>query len=174
MRWRIVYDKLMVVAHPDDESIFGGANLIQETGWKVICLTNGNNETRSTEFYQAMDMLKVSCEIWDYPDDFEGSFDAALLKKDLKKILRKNSINCIVTHNLYGEYGHSQHKSLSQILHNIFKKNLYVFDKGAHPLPFRLLKKKLHLLSFYQSQMEGNIEQLMDYVIYERLLIPSK
>ncbi|HDR7646817.1 TPA: PIG-L family deacetylase [Bacillus mycoides] len=36
-------DKLMIVAHPDDESIFWGAALINENGWKVICLTNGDH-----------------------------------------------------------------------------------------------------------------------------------
>lgn len=164
----------MIVAHPDDESIFGGANLIRETGWKVICLTNGSSEIRSKEFYTAMNMIGVSCEIWDYPDELEGHFDSDILTKDLNKVIRKNSPNCVVTHNLDGEYGHSQHKSLSEILHTIINKNLYVFDTEDQILPFQLLKKKLHLLSVYESQMKGNIEQLMQYVIYERLLLPFK
>ena len=34
--------KLMVVAHPDDETLGGGAHLT-EGGWFVVCLTNGDN-----------------------------------------------------------------------------------------------------------------------------------
>jgi mannosyltransferase OCH1-like enzyme len=34
------YDKLMVVAHPDDELLFGGLAILREPGWKVICITN--------------------------------------------------------------------------------------------------------------------------------------
>lgn len=164
----------MVVAHPDDESIFGGANLLRETGWKVICLTNGNNATRSNEFYRAMNMIGVSCEIWDYPDEYEGTFDADQLRKDLSKVFRKNKMNRIVTHNLEGEYGHSQHKSLSRILHDLVYENLYVFDKSDQVLPFHLLKKKLSLLSVYHSQMEGNIKKLMQYVIHEHVVLSSR
>ena len=41
--------KLMVVAHPDDETLWGGAHLT-EGGWFVVCLTNGYNEVRKNEF----------------------------------------------------------------------------------------------------------------------------
>ncbi len=173
MRCYFVLDKLMIVAHPDDESIFGGAALIKENGWKVICLTNGDHYIRSNEFYKAMKIVGVSCEIWDYPDQYDGSFDAQELMKDLNKILRKNHFKCIVTHNLDGEYGHSQHKSLSKILHNQKYDNLYVFDKAVTILPYRLLRKKLNLLSVYQSQIKGNIENLMHYIVYERIVLSS-
>ena len=41
--------KLMVVAHPDVETLWGGAHLT-EGGWFVVCLTNGYNEVRKNEF----------------------------------------------------------------------------------------------------------------------------
>jgi hypothetical protein len=167
-----MFDKMMVVAHPDDESIFGGAALIREKGWKVICLTNGDNETRSYEFLRAMRRVGASCEIWDYLDKYEGSFDAELVGKDLEKVIAKHRFHRIVTHNLRGEYGHSQHKSLSKILHDRGIDNLYVFEKSNDILPFPLLRDKLILLSVYQSQMYV-IEQLMPYILYERI-VPFK
>ena len=43
--------KLMIVAHPDDELIFGGAELIKHgPDYKVVCITNKNNKIRSSEF----------------------------------------------------------------------------------------------------------------------------
>ena len=39
------YDSLMVVAHPDDETIWGGAHLLKGK-YVVVCITNGNNRTR--------------------------------------------------------------------------------------------------------------------------------
>ena len=39
-----VVDKLMVVAHPDDEVLWGGANLLAEPGWKVLVATNVRNK----------------------------------------------------------------------------------------------------------------------------------
>lgn len=38
------YDSLMVVAHPDDETIWGGAHLLKGK-YVVVCITNGNNRT---------------------------------------------------------------------------------------------------------------------------------
>lgn len=162
-------DKLMIVAHPDDESIFGGAALLRENGWKVICLTNGDDDTRSREFRKAMKMVGAAYEIWDYPDIYKGSFDRDMVCKDLRKTINKQKYRRIVTHNLCGEYGHSQHISLSKILHDQGLTNLYVFDTSKEVIPFKLIQKKLKLLSIYKSQMFV-IEDLLHYILYERIV----
>ncbi len=169
MRWHVLIDKLMLVAHPDDESIFGGAALLREQGWKVICLTNGNDQTRSKEFHKAMKLVGAAYEIWDYPDIYTGSFDEQLVGMDLRKVISNQRWSRIVTHNLCGEYGHSQHKSLSKILHDQGLDHLYVFDTSNDVIPFHLLQKKLKLLSIYKSQLFV-IEELMPYIIYERIV----
>lgn len=162
-------DKLMIVAHPDDESIFGGAALLREKGWKVICLTNGDDKTRSKEFRKAMKMVGASYEIWDYPDIYKGSFDRDLVGRDLSKVINKHKYRRIVTHNLCGEYGHSQHISLSKILHDLGLNNLYVFDTAEDVIPFKLIQKKINILTIYQSQMFV-IEDLLRYILYERIV----
>lgn len=162
-------DKLMIVAHPDDESIFGGGALIQEPGWKVICLTNGNNKTRSREFRSAMMFVNAECEIWDFPDEYDGEFDEEEVKDALRDHLDSGQFHKVVTHNLHGEYGHSQHRSLSRILHSMKLDHLYVFETEDDPLPFHILQKKLELLQHYKSQMFV-IEQLMPYIVNEALI----
>ena len=42
-------DKLMIVAHPDDEVLWGGGHLYDK-GYLVVCVTNGRNKVRSQEF----------------------------------------------------------------------------------------------------------------------------
>ena len=59
--------KLMVVAHPDDETLWGGAHLT-EGGWFVVCLTNGYNEVRKNEFYEVMKESGNIGLILKYPD----------------------------------------------------------------------------------------------------------
>ncbi|WP_110932896.1 PIG-L deacetylase family protein [Paenibacillus bouchesdurhonensis] len=162
-------NKLMIVAHPDDESIFGGGALIFEPGWRVICLTNANDEIRAKEFKQAMEYAGVRYEMWDYPDEYEGTFDDEEVKRDLKQVLNSGNYERVVTHNLHGEYGHSQHKALSRILHSMQLDNLYVFDMSDKMLPKHILKKKMKLLSHYESQMYV-IETLEPYILYEGLL----
>lgn len=162
-------DKLMVVAHPDDESIFGGGALLSEHGWKVICLTNGSNEVRSREFKHAMKFAQARWEIWDYPDVYDGSFDEVKVKQDISRVLAEGNYKKVVTHNLNGEYGHSQHRALSRIMHQMVLDRLYVFDISSDPLPFNMLYKKLKLLQLYKSQMYV-IEELMSFILFEKLV----
>lgn len=55
-------DRLMIIAHPDDDLLWGGGNMIQEikelkeTGnnYFVVCLTNGSYDSRARDFDSAM------------------------------------------------------------------------------------------------------------------------
>ena len=38
-------DNVMIVAHPDDETLWGGEQLLKEN-YLVICITNGDNKIR--------------------------------------------------------------------------------------------------------------------------------
>src|SRR5215510_5098323 len=55
--------KVMIVAHPDDESLFGGEALTSTRGWTVICVTNGTNEQRRREFINAMSSIGANYTI---------------------------------------------------------------------------------------------------------------
>lgn len=46
-------ERLMIVAHPDDETIWGGKHLL-EGHYLVVCLTNGDNVKRKNEFMNIM------------------------------------------------------------------------------------------------------------------------
>ena len=79
-------ENIMIVAHPDDESIFGGH--VINNNWKIICVTNGNNEIRRTEFENVMNMSGALYEIWDFKDhrhyNFGGKED--ILSNKLNRI----------------------------------------------------------------------------------------
>ena len=47
------YQNVMIVAHPDDETIWGGMHLLKDK-CLVVCLTNGDNEIRSKEFKEVI------------------------------------------------------------------------------------------------------------------------
>ena len=149
------YDKLMVVTHPDDESLFGGGELLKETGWLVVCVTNKDNKMRNAEFQKAMDFVGAEREIWDYEDKWNGDFDRPELIKDLQEVIGRRWWKKIVTHNLDGEYGHTQHIALSEVMHEIVGDNLFVFSFSSNDnetLPFELIEGKLSMLSQYKSQ----------------------
>src|SRR2546430_15352134 len=68
--------KVMIVAHPDDESLFGGETLTSSSGWTDICVTNCNNQPRGCEFLEAMNSNGVNLPMF-------GHFDH-LISRDVK------------------------------------------------------------------------------------------
>ncbi|CAG7646618.1 hypothetical protein PAESOLCIP111_05204 [Paenibacillus solanacearum] len=158
------YNKIMIVAHPDDETIFGGTQLIEEKGWLVICVTNGDNRKRRKEFEKVMKEVHAEYEMWNYKDQWNGKFDRSRLTADLAEVLARNPVEKVVTHNLDGEYGHTQHIVLSKLLHDMVDNNLYVFALADKKLDASLLSQKKKLLHYYKSQ---DLKWLKKYIKYE-------
>lgn len=146
-------DKLMVVAHPDDEIIFGGAHLLREKNWMVVCITNGDNKTRRQEFKKIMKQVGVAHQIWSYRDTYSYNFDSTALQRDLQKLLKTHHFKKVVTHGLCGEYGHPQHQIIGQIMRKIVPHNLYTFSFSKKRLPSKLIRKKIQLINGYSSQI---------------------
>ena len=103
---------LMIVAHPDDETLWGGAH-IADGGYLVVCITNGNNPTRSAEFQSVMQASGNVGLILSYPDKVAGKRDnwnhvRTQIRTDLEKVMTYQPWEDIVTHNAKGEYGWSR------------------------------------------------------------------
>jgi LmbE family N-acetylglucosaminyl deacetylase len=98
----------MVVAHPDDETLWGGGLLhrYSDRFWTVIaCSTPALDPERAGRFIEACIALGASrCEVLLASDSDE---------LELRQ-LRLSEYETIVTHNADGEYGHVQHKSVHE------------------------------------------------------------
>ncbi len=140
--------KLMIVAHPDDELIFGGEELIKYgSDYKVICLTNKSNIERSKEFNKVMKKLNVgSWEMFDYEDTLNPTEQF-----NLKNIINYKNWDKIVTHNPIGEYGHPQHKLIFDAVKNETN-DFYVFSKSPQKITKKYLETKKSLLKLYKSE----------------------
>jgi len=142
---------LMIVAHPDDEIIFGGAELIQNaSNYQVICVTCGEHDSSKHDFEKVMNELGVcSYEIWDYKAEFE-LFENKLVD-DISKIINSKKWDKIVTHNPIGEYGHIQHKQIFDIVKELTD-DFYIFTKTPEILSSDVLDKKKNILDLYESE----------------------
>lgn len=163
-------NKILIVAHPDDELIFSGKELMISNNWKVICVTNNSNKIRKADFIKVMDKLHIhDYEIWDFPDYWNGMFNRKELAVRLRKILSENTFVEVLTHNRDGEYGHSQHKVLSEIVSELVDKNLYAFGKGEKMIHIKYLIKKIKLLLIYKSERHIIFSRmLLKYIIFEK------
>lgn len=131
-------DNLMIVAHPDDETIWGGAHLIKDN-YLVVCITCGRNRIRYHELKRVMKETNNSFLALYYPDktfgkrnDWSKSYNK--IYNDLEKIIKLKKWDTIVSHNYSGEYGHIHHRLTNKIVTDIYNdleldNKLYFFGK---------------------------------------------
>ena len=114
-------ENLMIVAHPDDETLWGGRELIETGNYLVVCMTYGRSKTRGVDFRENMEEIHNTPLMLNYPDKMFykrsnwNKYQTEMLK-DIDKVLSVKRWNRIVTHNPDGEYGHQHHKSLNAMV----------------------------------------------------------
>ncbi len=152
--YNITPNKLMIVAHPDDELIFGGNILIEDNSWRVICLTNKRNDVRRMEFEKVMRDLSIpEFEVYDLEDSFNSNLDNEQLIDILSQEINSKNWEKIVTHNSIGEYGHHHHYQIHNKVKEITNNNFWVFDKDInYNNPQSVTKKKNIFYNRYKSQ----------------------
>lgn len=109
----------MVVAHPDDETLWGGATLARERGWGVICMTHATTRPRRRSFEEAMRRLGAVPAIFDVPDRRTGEVkpqDQEEMASILRPILGRPGVEQILTHSPDGETGHRIHMAISDVV----------------------------------------------------------
>lgn len=181
------YNKLMIVAHPDDEMLWGGAHLIEDN-YLVVCVTCGGIKERVNEFISVMNATNDRYIMLGYPDKTNGQRDnwdsvRSNIIKDVEDIINLKDWELIVTHNPEGEYGHIHHKMTSSITTSVVKEKekLYYFGRyhskkkiSAYyntmvPINDKYLKEKKHILGLYKSQyfIQTSFDHMFAYEDWE-------
>lgn len=148
---------LLIVAHPDDETIFFGGllQIYRRKPWKVICVTDGNADGQGTKRKQdllnaAAAMRVKNCVMWDFQDRYETRLDV----EDLTKRLSEETPSEVFTHGILGEYGHPHHQDVSLAAHRAFPKSLPIwsvayncFAEKVYRVPQRAYQRKCEILA---------------------------
>jgi len=140
----------MVVAHPDDETFWGGGTLASESGWGVICLTHRSTRNRRRAYRRATSVFAVPALMLDIPDRREHEVhpqDLIRISEQLGELLNANHVEQVMTHGPDGEYGHPLHRATSSVVTNICEdqEKLWFFNfseksdiRTQNPLAWRL------------------------------------
>ncbi len=104
---------LVVVAHPDDETIWMGGFILEhpEIDWTIFSVCRASDPDRAPKFLKAAKYFGAKGVIKDLED--EGKFgikqSVVLVESLLKKYFSKDKFDYLFTHGANGEYGHERH-----------------------------------------------------------------
>lgn len=163
--------KLMIVAHPDDDLLWGGGHLM-DGDYLVVCVTRGYDKVRSEEFRRVIEASGNEHIILSYPDKVAGKRDdwtnvKAKISADLDRIMEYKNWDLIVTHNKDGEYGHQHHKMTHKIVTNIYEKekiksDFYYFGKYHKKADMDKVSGELVKLTDEQIEFKEKLMPLYD------------
>jgi len=140
---------LVVVAHPDDETIWiGGTLLKNKDKWNItiISLCRKDDKDRAPKFKVVCDKLNAKCFISDLDDSEQGDFkqisDEDIIKRIQQFLKQNTNFDYVFTHNKNGEYGHMRHIEAHKAVNEMLNKKL-------------LSAKKVFFFSYLKDEKNG-------------------
>jgi len=161
----------IIVAHPDDETLWVGGIILSHPSWKcfVACLCRANDTDRATKFFKALKILKTEGLIGDVDDGPEQfPLEDFLVENAILDLLPSTDFDLIISHNPNGEYTrHRRHEEVSKAVielwhsNNISTDELWTFayeDGGKEYYPRPILNGTIsHVLSNQIWQIKYDI-----------------
>lgn len=180
---------LILVAHPDDETIFCGGTILTNPNdeWHIVAMVfNLEDSPRGVEFENAMKNyqslgINLTYQMLGHRDIELTDDDIALWKQSIKDL--NLTPDAVYTHNSEGEYHHQHHVAVNKIANELFS-SVYEFicptmyrlqlvyqpflaNTKVVPLSPEVLRNKLDIYNNnYTSQLE-NWRNLPDIMRFE-------
>jgi LmbE family N-acetylglucosaminyl deacetylase len=128
MNTKNVKNIALIVAHPDDETLWAGGTILThpEWNWFVVCMTRATDKERAPRFYDTLN--KLGCQgVMGKLDD--GPEQHLLKPKEMEeailRMLPNETYDIIITHNASGEYTrHIRHEEVNRAVFYLWEKKL--------------------------------------------------
>ena len=117
----------IIVAHPDDETLWAGGTILNHPMWNcfIVSVCRGSDKDRAPKFYKALKILNSVGVMGDLDDGSEQTpLDVIELEQTIISLLPKRYYDLIITHNPSGEYTqHVRHEEVSKAVINLWNNN---------------------------------------------------
>ena len=108
----------IIVAHPDDETLWAGGTILNHSMWNcfIVSVCRGGDKDRAPKFYKALKILNSVGIMGDLDDGPEQTpLDIIELEQTIISLLPKRYYDLIITHNPSGEYTqHVRHEEVDR------------------------------------------------------------
>ena len=159
----------IIVAHPNDETLWAGGTILSHPSWKwyIACLCRGNDKERAIRFCNALKILRsegiMGC-LDDGPE--QKPLDGKEVERIILDLIPPCHFDLIISHNPTGEYTrHLRHEEVSKAVIKLWHTNkisaneLWTFayidgNKEYYPRPvenasiYRKLTKRIWLRKY--------------------------
>lgn len=108
----------LVVAHPDDETLWAGGTILHYSSWQwfIISLCRGSDKDRAPKFYQALKALHaegIMGDLDDGPD--QNPLEEKAVECMIADLLPPKHFDLIISHHPRGEYTrHIRHEEVGK------------------------------------------------------------
>jgi len=108
---------LIIVAHPDDETLWAGGTMLMhsDSNWTVLTLCSGSDPDRESRFSKAMELYGahgLTGDLDDSPD--QPALSARDVRRTLLDLFPHARFDLILTHGFQSEYSsHLRHEERS-------------------------------------------------------------
>ena len=123
---------LIIVAHPDDETLWAGGTILNNPSWDcfVVSLCRKNDEDRAPKFYSVLKELNAKGTMGNLDDEPEQTpLNIVDIQQVIKNLLPKTDFDLIITHNLMGEYTrHLRHEEVSKAVTSLWEEGKITAD----------------------------------------------
>lgn len=123
----------VIVAHPDDETLWTGGTILNNPSWQcfIISLCRKSDTDRAHKFFEALKILKAEGIMGDLDDGPEQTpLEDEEVEQAILRLLPPKHYDLIITHNPTGEYTrHLRHEEISQAVIRLWNAGKIVTDE---------------------------------------------
>ncbi len=108
----------VIVAHPDDETLWAGGTILDQTSWRccIVTLCRASDADRAPRFFRAVKALRADGQMGNLDDGPEQvPLAESVLQKTILQLLPQKHFDLILSHNPAGEYTrHRRHEEVGK------------------------------------------------------------
>lgn len=124
---------LVIVAHPDDETIWMGGTILlkKDAKWTIFSLCRKDDKDRAPKFKRVCKVYRAEALISDLEDEEIMNIKQSLpeIEERILKQIKEKNFTYIFTHGYNGEYGHCRHKGVHLVVKKLVEKGILKCDK---------------------------------------------